>query len=224
MRTVVIASSKGGTGKSTIAAHLAVEADKQGDGLVAVVDTDSQGSLSAWWNAREASTPLFAAVEVTALDTHLTALAEHGVNLVVIDTPPALSETIHRAIASADLVIIPVRPSPHDLRAVAVVVDVVEGAGKPFVFVINGATPRSTIALDALRALAQHGKVAPSMLHHRIDFATSMIDGRTVGELNHKSRSACEVAELWVYVKTQLRKVSRGREHGSESKKNPRTT
>jgi chromosome partitioning protein len=224
MRTIVIASSKGGTGKSTLAAHLAVEADKQGDGLVAVVDTDSQGSLSAWWNVREASTPLFAAVEVTALDTHLTALAEHGVNLVVIDTPPALSGTIHRAIASADLVIIPVRPSPHDLRAVAVVVDVVEGAGKPFVFVINGATPRSTIALDALRALAQHGKVAPAMLHHRIDFATSMIDGRTVGELNHKSRSACEVADLWVYVKTQLRKVGGGRTYGSESKKNPCTT
>jgi chromosome partitioning protein len=201
-----------------------VEADKQGDGLVAVVDTDSQGSLSAWWNAREASTPLFAAVEVAALDTHLTALAEHGVNLVVIDTPPALSETIHTAMASADLVIIPVRPSPHDLRAVAVVVDVVESTGKPFVFVINGATPRSTIALDALRALAQHGKVAPSMLHHRIDFATSMIDGRTVGELNHKSRSAHEVADLWLYVKTQLRKVSGGRQHGRESKKNPRTT
>ena len=99
--------------KSTIAAHLAVEAEKQGDGLVAVVDTDSQGSLSAWWNTREASTPRFLPPEV-ALDTHLSALAEHGVNLVVIDTPPALSDTIHTAIASADLVIIPVRPSPHD--------------------------------------------------------------------------------------------------------------
>ena len=142
MRTVVIASSKGGTGKSTIAAHLAVEAEKQGDGLVAVVDTDSQGSLSAWWNTREASTPRsLPPWRWQPLDTHLSALAEHGVNLVVIDTPPALSDTIHTAIASADLVIIPVRPSPHDLRAVAVVVDVVEGAGKPFVFVINGATP-----------------------------------------------------------------------------------
>ena len=206
MRTLVIASSKGGTGKSTIVAHLAVEAAKEGGGLVAVVDTDSQGSLSAWWNSREASTPLFAAVDISQLATHLKSLEQHGVNLVIIDTPPALTDTIHTAIAIADLVVIPVRPSPHDLRAVAVVVDVVEGAGKSFVFIINGATPRSTIALDALRALAQHGKVAPSILHHRIDFATSMIDGRTVGELNQKSRSASEVAQLWSYVKTQLRK------------------
>jgi chromosome partitioning protein len=84
-------------------------------------------------------------------------------------------------------------------------------AGKLFIFVVNGATPRSTIALDAVRALAEHGKVAPAILHHRIDFATSMIDGRTVGEINQKSRSAGEIAELWKYVKTQLRKSGRRR-------------
>jgi chromosome partitioning protein len=209
MRTLVIASSKGGTGKSTVAAHLAVEAEKGGEATVAVVDTDSQGSLSAWWNSREAPTPLFAAVDSANLAGHLETLDAHGVTLVIVDTPPALSETIHAAIAGADLVVIPVRPSPHDLRAVAVVVDVVEEAGKPFIFVVNGATPRSTIALDAVRALAEHGKVAPAILHHRIDFATSMIDGRTVGEINQKSRSASEIAELWEYVKTQLRKSER---------------
>ena len=209
MRTIVIASSKGGTGKSTIAAHLAVEAEKAGEGPTAVVDTDSQGSLSAWWNTREADTPLFAMIDVVNLTAHLEALDAHGVALTIIDTPPALTETIHASIAVADLVVIPVRPSPHDLRAVAVVIDVVESAKKPFLFVINGATPRTNIALDALRALAQHGRVAPSILHHRIDFAVSMIDGRTVGELNQKSRSAYEVAELWNYVRAQLRKDAR---------------
>jgi chromosome partitioning protein len=89
-----------------------------------------------------------------------------------------------------------------------------EAAGAPFCFVLNGATPRSTIALDAVRALAQHGKVAPPILHNRVDFAISMIDGRTVGELNASSRSAKEVTELWKYVKTQLRKYGRRRSDG----------
>ena len=67
--------------EGTIAAHLAVEAEKQGDGLVAVVDTDSQGSLSAWWNTREASTPALCRRGGGSHDTHLSALAEHGSTL-----------------------------------------------------------------------------------------------------------------------------------------------
>ncbi|MDE0207190.1 MAG: hypothetical protein OXP66_14340 [Candidatus Tectomicrobia bacterium] len=86
------------------------------------------------------------------------------------------------------------------------VIEAVEQQSKPFVFVVNAAIPRTRIALDAVRALAQHGKVAPATLHNRIDFATSMVDGRTARELNEKSRSSGEVAELWTYVNSQLRK------------------
>jgi chromosome partitioning protein len=86
-----------------------------------------------------------------------------------------------------------------------------EATSIPFCFVVNGATPRTTIATEALRALAQHGKVAPVALYQRIDFASSMVDGRTVGELNPQSRSSEEVASLWQYVITQLRKDAKGR-------------
>jgi chromosome partitioning protein len=206
MRILTIASQKGGAGKTTLAAHLAVEAEHAGAGPVAVVDTDPQGSLAAWWNARDAPTPLFAAVEIARLLDHLRTLERRQVQLVVIDTPPALTDMITAAVAVADLVLIPARPSPHDLRAVGIIVALAEAAGKPFCFVLNGATPRTTIAVDAVRALAQHGKVAPVTLHQRIDFAASMVDGRTVGELNPRSRSAVEVADLWQYVVTQLRK------------------
>ena len=63
---------------------------------------------------------------------------------------------------------------------------------------------------EAVRALAQHGKVAPVTIHHRIDFAASMVDGRTVGEFDPGSRSAEEVASLWLYVNSQLRKYKAG--------------
>src|SRR6266487_2069519 len=118
MDILTIASQKGGAGKTTLAAHLAVEAERCGAGPVAVVDTDPQGSLAAWWNQRVADTPLFAAVEVAQLADHMVALQRQRVNLVVIDTPPALLDVIRAAIAVADLVLIPARPSPHDLRAV----------------------------------------------------------------------------------------------------------
>jgi chromosome partitioning protein len=205
MHIIAIASQKGGAGKTTLAAHLAVEAERAGAGPVAVVDTDPQGSLAAWWNAREAPTPLFASVEIARLPDHLRTLPRRQVELVVIDTPPALTDTIRAAIAVADLVLIPARPSPHDLRAMGVIVEMAEAAGKPFCFVVNGATPRTTIAREAVRALAQHGKLAPVTLHQRIDFAASMVDGRTVAELNPQSRSTVEVADLWQYVVTQLR-------------------
>jgi len=74
MRILTIASQKGGAGKTTLAAHLAVEAERTGAGPVAVVDTDPQGSLAAWWNSREAPTPLFAAVAIARLPDHLRTL------------------------------------------------------------------------------------------------------------------------------------------------------
>ena len=209
MDILTIASQKGGTGKSTLTAHLAVEAERRGAGPVAVVDTDPQGSLAAWWNQRAAETPLFAAVEVVRLVEHMSALQEEGVNLVLIDTPPAFMDTIRAPIGEADVVLIPARPSPHDLRAVGVIVEMAEAASKPFGFVVNGATPRTTIALQAVQALAQHGPVAPVILHQRIDFAGSMVDGRTVGEVNPQSRSAQEITDLWKYVNIQLRKYRR---------------
>jgi chromosome partitioning protein len=206
MDILTIASQKGGAGKTTLAAHLAVEAECRGAGPVAVVDTDPQGSLAAWWNQRTADTPLFAAVEVARLVNHMTALQRQRVNVVVIDTPPALLDVIRAAIAVADLVLIPARPSPHDLRAVGVVVEMAEQAGKALGFVVNGATSRSLIAQEAVQALAQHGQVVPVIVHQRIDFAASMTDGRTVGELNPRSRSAEEIIQLWNYVYTLLRK------------------
>jgi chromosome partitioning protein len=206
MDILTIASQKGGAGKTTLAAHLAVEAEHTGAGPVAIVDTDPQGSLADWWNQRTAEMPAFAAVEIDRLAAHMAALRRQRITLVITDTPPALLETIRAAIAVATLVLIPARPSPHYLRAVGVIVEMAEQASKPFCFVVNGAASRSLIAIEARDALAQHGPVASVMLHQRIDFATSMIDGRTVGELNPQSRSAQELTQLWDYVKGKLRK------------------
>jgi chromosome partitioning protein len=207
MRTLVIASQKGGVGKTTLAGHLGVIAEQSKNGPVALIDTDPQASLSSWWNEREAETPIFASVSIAQLAEHLKELERCGVKLAIIDTPPAVTKTIRVVLAVADLVLIPTRPSPHDLRAVASTVEMVEKAGKPMIFIINGAAARARITGEAAVALSQYGTVAPVTIYQRTDFAASMIDGRTVHEIDPKSKSSIEIIELWKYVNKRLRKL-----------------
>jgi CobQ/CobB/MinD/ParA nucleotide binding domain. len=124
----------------------------------------------------------------------------------VIDTPPAITMAIQSVISVAELIVVPTRPSPHDLRAVGATVDLCERAGKPLVFVVNAATPKAKITSEAAVALSQHGTVAPITLHHRTDFAASMIDGRTVMEVDPEGRSAAEIGALWRYIADRLEK------------------
>jgi chromosome partitioning protein len=219
MRVIAFASQKGGVGKTTLVGHLAVEAERRGAGPVALIDTDPQGSLAAWWNQREVETPLFVSVDLARLDTQLAELQAHGVKIVMIDTPPAVNH-IEKVIAVADLVLVPVRPSPHDLRSIAVTVDLVEAASKRMAFIVNGASVNSRISTEAVVALAEHGRVAPVKVHQRVNFAASMTDGRTVGEVEAGSRGAMEIEELWAYVDklaaiTVRKKSSNGRKDDS---------
>ena len=111
MHVIALISQKGGVGKSSLAGHIAVEAERQSDGPVALIDTDPQGSLSSWWNVRQAETPLFVRGDLTRLKAQLEHLAGQGVKLVVIDTPPAITDSIKAVAAVSDLVIIPARPT-----------------------------------------------------------------------------------------------------------------
>lgn len=204
MRVLTVLSQKGGSGKTTLAGHLAVQAELAGAGPVGVLDADPQESLADWRDAREAETPLFSHTSLWRLGGDVARMREQGMALVVIDTPPGINSTIRRAVDVSDLVVIPVKPSPHDLRALGKTVSVVESMGTPLVFVVNCASPWARITSDAAIALSQHGTLAPSILHQRSDFATSMIDGRTVMELSRSSASAGEVALLWQYLDDRL--------------------
>ncbi|SFN72924.1 ParA family protein [Sphingomonas sp. OK281] len=206
MRVLAFASQKGGSGKTTLTGHLAVQAERSGHGPVVLIDIDPQGSLSDWWNERTAEEPAFAQTTVSRLAADLEILRQQGFKLAMIDTPPAITMAIQSVIQVAELIVVPTRPSPHDLRAVGATVDMCTRAGKPLVFVVNAATPKARITADATLALSQHGTVAPIIVHQRTDFAVSMIDGRTVMELDAKSRSTAEIEALWTYVCDRLEK------------------
>ncbi len=209
MQVLAITSQKGGSGKTTLSGHIAVEAERAGAGPVALIDTDPQGSLADWWNARPVETPVFAQTYVSRLSHDLEKMRNAGIQLVVIDTPPAITATIVEVARAADLVVIPVRPSPHDLGAAGATVELVEALEKPLIFVVNGASPRARITGEAAIALSQHGTVAPTIVHQRTDFASSMIDGRTVMELPKAMRSSREIVGLWAYLAQRLAKCTR---------------
>ena len=203
-RVIVIASQKGGVGKTTITAHLAVRAGLAGDGPAVLVDTDPQGSLTEWWRARNDETLALATVKPDQLAADPVELRRSSASIALIDTPPALTTAIEQVIALADLVIIPVRPSPHDLRAVGATIAMTRKAAKPFLFVVNGAAPRASITVEAVAALSEYGQVAPVILYQRTEFAGSMTGGRTVMETAPEGKSAHEIAELWKHVHSRI--------------------
>jgi chromosome partitioning protein len=216
MKTIVLAARKGGAGKTTLAASLAVAAEAADAGPVVLLDTDPQGSLTAWWNSRENDSPALATSTVASLPGKLQALAEAGAAIVVIDTPPAITDQIRNVVKLADLVIIPTRPSPHDLRAVGSTVELVQEANKPFVFVLTQAKPNARLSIQGVAALSEHGVVAPAIIHDRVDYAASMIDGRTVSEADPKGKSAGEIFALWVFVQARLHDKTKARQPRSK--------
>ncbi|MCH8188882.1 MAG: ParA family protein [Proteobacteria bacterium] len=154
---------------------------------------------------------MFLKTRVDYLMNDLEELRDKGLKLVFVDSPPVVTGIIEQIVSHADLVVVPIRPSPHDLRAVGATLDIIEAQGKPLIFAVNGATPQAQITSETAVALSQHGTVAPSTIHQRTDFATSMINGNTVMEMNPESRSAKEIIGLWDYIALRLDKIERQR-------------
>jgi chromosome partitioning protein len=203
MHVIAIASRKGGAGKTTLATLLAVEAARAGAGVVALVDLDPMAGLTAWWHERQAEAPMLVSAE-GGPTAALAAARAAGWPLVLIDTPPASAPVVVDVVTLADLVLVPVQPSPHDLRAVGATVEIARRARRPVVFVVNRVKPRVRMTGEAAIALSQHGTVAPAMLADRAAYAAAGIDGRTAPELEPDGAAAAEVAALWRYVAVRL--------------------
>lgn len=206
LQVIVFASQKGGVGKTTLTANLGVAAEIAGDGPAVLIDTDPQGSLAAWWNAREAETPALAPTTLNDLPEKLKALAEAGFRYALVDTPPAITDAIRAVVKRADFVVIPVKASPHDLRAVGRTVEIAQQEGKPFAFVVTQAKKSNALlTIQAMAALSEHGVVSPAVVHDRVDYAASMT------ETDNRGRSASETTALWEFVKGRMNESTKAR-------------
>lgn len=202
MKTILITSQKGGSGKTMLAAHLAVEAERAGDAPAWIIDTDRQATLTRWHERRQPETPHRGDVRLERLMTGLASLSGQGAAYCFIDTAPTISEQTANLIELADLVLIPVRPSPSDLWAVTETVHLVKDAGKPFLFVITQAKPQATITAQAIAALSEHGRVAKSFIADRVGYAAAMTGGNTAPEITPRGPAAEEITALWIELKS----------------------
>lgn len=204
MRVVTFACQKGAAGKTTLAGHIGVQAELTKAGPVVLLDTDGQGALADWWNSRQVERPVFGQTALEQIEADIDRLRDLGFGLCIIDSPSAVTPAVEQVMQVSDLVVIPCRPSPHDLRAANATIEMVKALGKPLIFVLNGATIGEAITEDAAAALAEAGPVAATRICHRDDYAESMFDGGTVMESNPDGESSKEIAALWAELSAVL--------------------
>ena len=200
-KVFTIAQQKGGVGKTTLAAHLAVAWAGQGM-RVALLDIDPQGSMGEWLEAREshygdAETGLsFRTASGWGARREARQLArDHDV--VVIDTPPHAERETRPAMEAAGLVIVPVQPTPVDVWATEPIIEMAGSTETPAILVLNRVPPRARLTEDMLQVMVELGApIATARLGNRVAFAECLGSGRTVSETRPKSRAAEEVAAL----------------------------
>jgi len=206
MQVIVLASRKGGSGESMLTWHLAVEIERVGQ-KAAIADADPMQGSTLWWKERKAESPIL--IETTpGLDAVAATGRLMGVDFLVVGTPPSAGDVVRDAIKMADIVIVPVQPSPDDLRSVGSTVKIAKDLRKRLVFVINRTEPRVRLTGQAAITLSQHGTVAPAMIADRSVYAASGTDGRTAPELDPAGDPAKEIGELWTYLSECMAEVA----------------
>jgi chromosome partitioning protein len=205
MFTVAILSQKGGTGKTTMALHLAVAAEKAGQ-LAAVIDLDPQASAAGWKDSRQAETPVVVSVPATRLPQALEAARAGGADLALIDSAPHSGDVALAAAETADLILIPCRAGILDLRAIGATARIVKLGGKRAFVVLNAMPPRApNVLADARAAVAVHGlEVSPVSLQQRAPFAHALTAGQTAHEYEPDGKAAEEVTQLYAWLWNEL--------------------
>jgi chromosome partitioning protein len=212
MRTIAFLTQKGGAGKTTLAASLAVAAAGAGERVI-VLDLDPQASLLRWGKRREAeNVPSKVMIEqleserLPRLRAVLEGLNDAGFTLAVLDTAGADGAAARLVTEAVDLCLLPARPTRLDVEATAATFRACYLAKRRAAFVLNQCPPthRSSRASDAAKDLTRLGVLAEPLLSARIDFQDAIAAGLGVTEYARGSRAAQEVEAFWSWVRVQL--------------------
>jgi chromosome partitioning protein len=206
MKIVSVISQKGGAGKTTLAIHLAVAAEKSGK-ETAIVDLDPQASATNWKDSRSDETPVVVSAQASRLEPVLKAAEAARAKITLIDTAPHSEGASLAAARAADMILIPCRPSILDLRAISSTIDIAKIAQKPVAVVLNGTPPRGNIAEEAKSAVdGYHVEVCPIRIGQRASFIHALSLGQTAQEYDPQGKGAEEIEKLfrWLCKKLEI--------------------
>lgn len=211
MKTLAIIAQKGGSGKTTLAVHMAVCATLR-NLHTAIIDIDPQASAYKWNQSRPDELKLDATkAEVGQIPAFLKQAKAGGIDLVIIDTAPHSDSTAAIVAQLADFVLIPCRPARFDLDAIASTAQITKVAKTTAAVVINAA-PRGRLAEEARAALEQQGvTVLDSVIHQRAAYSHAVIDGRSVHEYEPGGKAAAEIDELYDLITRLVGNNKKGR-------------
>ena len=209
-KVITISQQKGGSGKTTIAVHLALAFIKYHNLKVAVIDTDPQGSLGKWFMIRTEKKVsndnlTFKTASLWGAQYESKALKKDH-DIVIIDTPPKIESDARPSIESADLVLIPVAASHVDFWATGAIVDIAKKANKKILIQINRSSQRSKLITKTNEFIKSLDLLATkTIIGNRQIFASSMGEGKTAVEKQKKSNAVEEIKQLSEQILTEIK-------------------
>ena len=210
MKTIVLACSKGGVGKTSVSACFAVEAARRNK--VALRDVDPQQSLARWFELRSNHKNMELLPDKGSVADAIKSARGMDCDYLLVDSPPALMWAIEPAVKVADLVVIPCRPSPIDVESTDPIVELCEMHGVPFVFLINAATTKTGITVGAIKYLSEDVRtgekrtVLPDIIMQRQAYLAAMASGQSGVEIDKTGKAAEEIVPVWKSIVKILNK------------------
>ncbi len=199
MKTIALIAQKGGTGKTTLAVSLAVEAAGRGLSVV-VIDLDSQTSACRWSDRRGEDAPAVIDAQPSRLPQALAKAAQAGIDLAIVDTPARVEQAAAEAAKAADLVLVPCKPSIWDLETLQTTMELIGPRARHAPLVVMNAVPgqgtRTVQAVEAIRSMGL--KVCPSSLGQRVAFEYAAQLGRSAAEYEPDGKAASEIRDVYL--------------------------
>ena len=209
-KVITISQQKGGTGKTTLAVHLALAFIKYHNLKVAIIDTDPQGSLGKWFMIRTEKklsndNLTFKTASLWGAQYESKALKKDH-DIVIIHTPPKIESDARPSIESADLVLIPVAASHVDFWATGAIVEIAKKANKKILIQINRSSQRSKLIIKTNEFIKSLNLTATkTIIGNRQIFAASMGEGKTAVEKQKKSNAVEEIKQLSEQILSEIK-------------------
>ena len=209
-KVITICQQKGGTGKTTLAVHLALAFIKYHNFKVAIIDTDPQGSLGKWYVVRSEKKILNESLNFKTASLwgaqYESKILKKDHDVVIIDTPPKIESDARPSIEAADLVLIPMTPSHVDFWATEAIVEIAKKANKKILIQINRATQRSKLISKTNEYIKSiNVSSTNTIIGNRQIYASSMGEGKTAVEKQKKGNAVEEIKKLSDQILEELK-------------------